>query len=554
VLRIVAVHLLTVMSEWAAGIGILVHAFERGGITATGLTSLAILAPSLAGAPLGAVLCDRYRPQTVRMVGLALQALGFGAAAIAIESGLALTPTVAMVVAALTGITLLRPTGAAVLPGTVRSPSELTVANLWVSSCESASSLVGPLAAAAMLALGDATAVLAACAGASMVALAIAAAGRADGPPAARSHDGAGLRRPFRVLGSAVVALRSRPRNLGVLAVVSARNVLIGAFDVLLVLIAFDRLGLEGSGAGVLGALMGAGALVSVVVTAAVARRSHLTPVLAVGLSVAAAGCLVIGSTTAAVATIVALPVIGVSASMLDNLGRILLQRSADPRLLGPVFSLVELVGGFGMLAGSALAQVLVAVRGIDAALIGIGGLLLVVLAATARSLWLVDAETDVPVVEMSLLQRLPMFAPLPPLALEIVARSADHVDVAAGTAVIHQGEMGDRFYAVVDGAFDITMTGMHVRTARRGSFFGEVSLLADVARTATVTTTDGGRLLAIERTPFLVAVTGTDASHAAAWGAVRALALDVELPLDEGPDPSSPLHHVHRDGNTGHS
>ena len=213
-----------------------------------------------------------------------------------------------------------------------------------------------------------------------------------------------------------------------------------------------------------------------------------------------------------------------------------LLQRSADPSLLGSMFALIELIGGIGLLVGSGLVQVLVAVGDIPLALYGLAGLLVVILAAAAPALWRADEGADLPVVEMSLLRRLPMFAPLPPIALEAVARSAHHVPVSKGSVVIHQGEPGDRFYAVAGGTFDVIATGEHVHTVERGACFGEVALLADVPRTATVTARVDGELLAVDRVPFLVAVTGSDVSHAAAWGAVHAMDLDISLPSADGP------------------
>jgi CRP-like cAMP-binding protein len=153
-----------------------------------------------------------------------------------------------------------------------------------------------------------------------------------------------------------------------------------------------------------------------------------------------------------------------------------------------------------------------------------------VVFVATGAAVWRADAHADLPVVEMSLLRDLPMFAPTSSLALEAIARSSVHLVVPVGSVLMHQGESGDRFYAVASGRFDVVQSGHFVRTAERGSFFGEVALLADVPRTATVTARGPGELLAIDRVPFLIAVTGSDTSFAAAWGVVRALDLDVDL------------------------
>jgi CRP-like cAMP-binding protein len=135
-----------------------------------------------------------------------------------------------------------------------------------------------------------------------------------------------------------------------------------------------------------------------------------------------------------------------------------------------------------------------------------------------------------VPVVAMSLLRRIPEFAPLPPLALEAVAREAAELRVDAGEIIIREGARGDRFFAVADGRFDVTIAGAFVRTLGRGHGFGEIALLADVPRTATLIARDDGMLLAIEREAFLVAVTGNEPSRTAAWRAIQSLELTAEL------------------------
>src|SRR4051794_30353211 len=75
--RLVAAHLLAVVAEYASIVGVLVYAFERGGSTVTGLASLALLAPTLFGAPIAAAMAGRYRPHVVRTGGLAIQAAGY---------------------------------------------------------------------------------------------------------------------------------------------------------------------------------------------------------------------------------------------------------------------------------------------------------------------------------------------------------------------------------------------------------------------------------------------------------------------------------------------
>jgi MFS family permease len=211
-------------------------------------------------------------------------------------------------------------------------------------------------------------------------------------------------------------------------------------------------------------------------------------------------------------------PLIGLSRGLVDVLARVLLQRSAPPSELPSVFGAAETIAGLGGLAGSLIAQVLIAWSGAEAALITLGSVFVVAAAVLALPLRAADDAADVPVVAMSLLRRLPVFAPLPVWSLEIVARNARELEITDGTTVINQGEHGDAFYAVVDGEFSVTRDGEAVRVVRRGDGFGEIALIADVPRTATVTASGSGALLAIDRDAFLLAVTGHEPAHDAAW------------------------------------
>jgi hypothetical protein len=159
--------------------------------------------------------------------------------------------------------------------------------------------------------------------------------------------------------------------------------------------------------------------------------------------------------------------------------------------------------------AGSLLVPALVGLGGARAACIVLGSLLPVAAAFGARRLLALDREADVPVVEISLLRSLSIFAPLGVPEIESLARSLEEVELEPGAAVIRTGDRGDRFYAVADGTVEIWRDGRLVGTLTRGDGFGEIALLRDVPRTADVVARTRTRLYALAKHDFVAAVTG---------------------------------------------
>jgi CRP-like cAMP-binding protein len=525
--RFVFAHLLTVVGEWAAIVGLLVHAYRWGGSTAVGWVALSVHAPTLLFAPLAAHLTAHHRAHTVRLAGFGVQAVALTGAAVASSLEQPSPVVAAFVVLGLGAINTLRPTGAVLLPAIARSTTDLVSGNLRVSYSDSASALLGPLAAAALGGVGGSTAVFIACATASAIAFA-ATAWRPS--PLALTRPIHQVAPPRRVMRVAITELGKRKWAIGVLSVSAARNMVIGAFDVLLVIVALKALDLGDRGPGLLSALVGAGAVVSMLVVTIVVRRAQLRRALVGGLAATAVMLVGFGSFTNIPVVFVLLPLLGMCLSLMENLSRMLLQRSTDPRKLGPLFACLGLVGGIAQVMGVGLAQGLLALAGLQAALIGVGVVLIVIAIATTRSLREADSHADVPVVEMALLSNLAMFAPLPAPTLEMVARAGERVPVCKGDEVIRQGDSGDVFYAIADGDFDISMNDVFLRTAGRGDFFGEVALLSNVTRTATVRASTDGELLAIHRIPFLLAITGHEVSHAEALAYVVGLELEDKM------------------------
>jgi CRP-like cAMP-binding protein len=168
-----------------------------------------------------------------------------------------------------------------------------------------------------------------------------------------------------------------------------------------------------------------------------------------------------------------------------------------------------------GVALGSLAAPALVAAIGPRAAFVAVGFILPLLTLLTWRRLVEIDRTTATPAAELAMIEGVPMFAPLPLAAKEQMAAALVPVAVPAGTTVITVGDRGDRFYIVGDGEFEVVADGLR-GSARAGDHFGEIALLRDVARTATVKAVVDSNVYALERDDFLAAVTGHPGVRAA--------------------------------------
>jgi MFS family permease len=499
-------------AEWGVWIAMLVYAYEQGGATTAGVVAVVQLVPATLVAPFAGALADRYAPVRVLTLGYIAQALAMGATAVALLAADAPLLAYALAACAATAVTVTRPTQAALLPALAHSPDELTATNVVSGWIESVSVLAAPALAGVILGVGSPGVVFAAMAGVALVSALLA--GGVDGPAAV------GL--PERVstvqeITAGFRVLKSEPGARLLVGLLAAQFVAIGALDVLYVVLAIGVLDLGESGAGYLNAAFGAGGVLGIAATVALVGRTRLLPPLVAGVIAWCAALALLGAWPTAIGAFVLLAAAGGARSLVDVAGRTLLQRTARPEVLARVFGVLEGLTMAALAVGSLLTPAFVGLAGARGALIGLAILLLLVLVAFGRQLLDVDRRADVPVVEISLLRGIPLFAPLGAPELEAVARSLEPVEARAGDALVREGERGDLFYAVADGELEVTQSGAPVRTLRRGDVFGEIALLEEVPRTATVTARAESHLYSLDKEPFLTAVTGHPVTSRAA-------------------------------------
>jgi hypothetical protein len=206
---------------------------------------------------------------------------------------------------------------------------------------------------------------------------------------------------------------------------------------------------------------------------------------------------------------VIGLVVLGVGYATIEVAGLTLVQRLASDAVLARAFGVVEGTYWLTTGIGSLLAPVMVAMLGLRGALLVVGLVLPIVVLARWRVMWRLEASTPVPEREYDLLRRLGIFRPLPVVRVEELARRASHVGFEAGTTIIREGESGDRFYVIADGSVEVTEGGRFRRTEVVGDCFGEIALLREVPRTATVVAKSDVDLLTLDREEFLAAITG---------------------------------------------
>jgi hypothetical protein len=308
-----------------------------------------------------------------------------------------------------------------------------------------------------------------------------------------------------------------------VIALYSAQTVVAGALGVLVVVTAFDLLDQGESGVGLLNAASGVGGIAGALVAFALIGRKRLASDFGLGIVLWGAPLALIGAWPNTAVALVALGVLGLGNTLVDVAGLTLLQRTAPPAVIGRVFGVLEmmLVGTIGL--GAAFAPVLIDGIGIRWALVVTGAFLPVLAAATWRKLLQIDSESEPPTEALRLLEPIPIFAPLPAPAVERLASQLEPVEVSAGTEVIGQGDPGDRFYVIESGRFGVTVDGAPTGELGPGDFFGEIALLRNVPRTASVKAFTDGRLQALGRHEFLEAVAGHPPSARAADAVVGA-------------------------------
>ncbi len=508
----------SITAEWLYLIALAVYAYGVGGAAAVGFVAVVRMIPAAIAAPFAASVADRVRRERVLASVEVLRAVLL--AAMGLAAWVAAPAAVVFALASLVAVvsTAYRPAHAAVLPALAPSLEALTAANVSTSTIEAFGTLVGPAAAGVLLAVADDATVFLVTAGVYVVG-ALLVSGIHTDPPPASVRTTAAAEKDHALDGFRALRDERHPRLL--VTMFAAQTLVRGSLNVLIVVAAITLLDIGAPGVGYLTSAIGVGGLIGSLVTLSLVGRSRLAVPFGIGIFIWGVPIAVIGLWPRPAVAVLALTVLGVGNSIVDVAGLTLLQRTVPQRVLARVLGVLEglIMGAVGV--GALVAPLLTHNFGIATALVVTGLLLPLVVLLGLRGLLSLDDRASAPGEGFALLRGVPFLAPLPLPTLEHLAAELLPVTIEPGGCLMREGDPGDRFYVVREGEVRVSAAGHQVATVGPGGYVGEIALLRDVPRTATVTATGAVSLYALERDQFLAAITGHSSSASAADSAM---------------------------------
>ena len=505
----------SMIGDWAYATAVTVWAYGVGGAKAVGLWGAIRLVLMAVNAPFAATLADRWRRKMVLIGADVSRCVLVVAAAACIAVGTPAAPVFVLATCAAMLGSVFRPAQAAWLPSLADRPEQLTAANGVSSTIESLSFFVGPALGASLIAATDVQTVFVINAATFLWSAALVAgiADRrveAEQPKDDERGEGtvANMFAGFREIG--------RSSDLRLIAVlVCAQTVIAGSSAVFSISLAVRYLDYGPRGVGYVDAVLGVGAVLGGFVAISRASRNTLAADLTVGVILWSLPLLLIVAWPSVVTVFAAAALLGLGNPLVDVNFATAVQRLAPSRVLGRVFGALEGALIATMALGAAVMPFLVEGAGLRAALAIIALAVCVPALALVPAARALDRRLRAP-AELPLLQSLPIFAPLGPARIEALARQLTQSEVPAGSVVVTEGEAGELFYVIKSGRVRVTHGDQVIREQGPGDYFGEIALLRDVPRTATVTASEDSVLLSLARSPFLEAVTDSVESSTA--------------------------------------
>jgi CRP-like cAMP-binding protein/predicted MFS family arabinose efflux permease len=489
---------------------VVVFTFSVSGPAAVGAATLLYVLPGGLLGPLTAGLAASRRPQLHLAFGIGARGVVMVAMIFAVLTAAPVGVVLALVAVESVLSAAVRPLHGALVVRLADTAAEAAAGNAASSSLMSASRLAGPALTGAtlgLLGIGWAFAVPAAIfAAGTAAALRIAMPRTDDVPEPGGAPPSRGSGR-LRLIAVGFRAIRASGPACAATTLLVANGLLMAVFVVASASLAHHRLRLGEGGVALLMGVLGAGGLFGAVVTSSIVGRRGLARLLAGAMCGWAVTLAAIGAIVAPALGLALAAVAGAAAAIAYAIAPTLVQRSVARAAVVPASAVLSSLYQVGMALGAIIAPVLIDSVGVPTALGIVGGSAAVVALLAWPQLRHADALSPEDAAKLDVVRATPQLAPLPARALEQLARAATRLAVHAGSDVIRQGDRGDRFYMIGAGLADVTVDGCHVATLGRGGSFGEIALLHDVPRSATVTAREDLDLVVIDRAEFLGAL-----------------------------------------------
>jgi len=515
--------LTSLVGDLAFATAVTVWAFGEGGATVVAILTAARLASAAITAPFAAAITDRVSRRATLLATLGIRAGLISAAAVCLVAEVE-SPWPVYVLAAAAGVLVapFRTAQRAWMPTLAAHPRELAASNATSGTLESLAVFVGPALGGLLLMVTSVPVVFAVTVAALVVAMvAIVTIRPQDRPNAVAvvaSDDSVSI---FRELSAGFRTIFGDPDLRVVTGQVCAQTFIGGASKVFLVVVAVQIVGTGAEGVGLLEAVLGIGALIGGLIAIARASRQRLGWDMTLGVVLWSVPLLLVAAFPHLSVVIAVLVIVGAANPVVDiNLDTIV-QRMTPEHRMARVFGALDTCYITTQALGSLAMVPLLDLVGLQWALVVIALPVAVAAVLSLGRMRRLDARLGAP-ESLGLLRGIPWFDSLTPATQEALARSLVRRALPAATTIVAEGESGDELYIVESGRVEVTQGGRVLREQDAGTYFGEIALLRDTPRSATVTALTDTVLLAMRREEFLAAVTGVSRSLAEDTAATR--------------------------------
>ncbi len=512
------------IGDWLYLVALLVVVYQReGSAIVLGIVGAARVTPYILLSVPAGIIVDRFDRRMVLIVTDIARGLTMLGLAVLVVIEAPLWQIVLLTILAACFSTFFGPAIGALLPSLTRDESELGPANSAWATLDNLAFVIGPALGGVLIAAGGlAFAFILNAISFALVAVVLWQLPRRVPSATATALEAAAGEREEQPKRPFLEEVRSRLRPLSGMTLINAVDSFVfGGLSVLTVVIAVDVLRQGDAATGYLNAAVGLGGMLGAIASGVLVLGRRLAPPLLAGGIVLGLGLILLGPSGSLIPALVAMTVAAAGSLLVDVVSTTLFQRTVPDEIRGRTLGMLNTVSVTAYAAGSFLLPFFSDVVGVVPVLITAGGLMVV---ATVVGVFLIGPAAIRPLSltpEQERFARLSAFSGLPTGRLEAAAQQGQEVVVAPDTVVVRQGDAADRFYYILEGSFEVTQVPdggvkpVSLRQMGPDEVFGEIGLISGVPRTATVTATTTGRLLALDGDAFLDLVGSASGSSA---------------------------------------